>query len=112
MGSARIVERGRGPEIEGTRITVYRIMDFVVEDAPPSEIAAELRLTEEQVRVALEYMQQHRAEVEAVYEQLLARDRAGNPPWVDVGRAKTVEELKERIPASEAATRAHADPAR
>ena len=27
--SARIIDRGRGPEIEGTRITVYRIMDYV-----------------------------------------------------------------------------------
>jgi hypothetical protein len=26
--TARIIDRGRGPEIEGTRITVYDVMDY------------------------------------------------------------------------------------
>src|SRR3989442_15866224 len=31
---ARIIDRGRGPEVAGTRVTVYRIMDFVREGSP------------------------------------------------------------------------------
>jgi len=27
--SAKIIDRGRGPEIEGTRITVYDVMDYL-----------------------------------------------------------------------------------
>jgi hypothetical protein len=49
----RIVNRGRGPELEGTRVTMYRIMDFVQEGCPTGDIATALHLTEEQVRVAL-----------------------------------------------------------
>ena len=30
--TARIINRGRGPEVEGTRVTVYRILDFFRED--------------------------------------------------------------------------------
>src|SRR2546430_10648746 len=33
------INRGRGPEIEGTRITVYRIMDFVRDNCSVTTIA-------------------------------------------------------------------------
>ena len=32
--AARIINRGRGPEVAGTRVTVYRIMDFLREGSP------------------------------------------------------------------------------
>jgi uncharacterized protein (DUF433 family) len=95
--SARIIDRGRGPEIEGTRITVYAVMDYVREGDPAEVIAQSLRLTPEQVQVALGYIQAHQDEVNRVYEQLLDRDRQGNPAWVDALRARTREELEERI---------------
>jgi uncharacterized protein (DUF433 family) len=70
---ARIISRGRGPEVEGTRVTVYRIMDFVREDSAADRIANELHLTAEQVRVALDYIAVHRSDVEAEYDQILQR---------------------------------------
>ena len=63
--AVRIINRGRGPEVEGTRVTVYRIMDFVREDSSADRIATELHLTAEQVRVALDYIALHRSDVEA-----------------------------------------------
>jgi uncharacterized protein (DUF433 family) len=54
--AARIISRGRGPEVEGTRVTVYRIVDFVREDSSADRIANELHLTAEQVRVALDHI--------------------------------------------------------
>ena len=50
----RIIDRGRGPEVEGTGVTVYRIMDFVRDGSSVGCIATELHLTEEQVHVALD----------------------------------------------------------
>lgn len=42
LDSNTIVDRGRGPEIAGTRITAYTIMDFLKSDDPRPEIAGEL----------------------------------------------------------------------
>ena len=106
--SARIIERGRGPEIEGTRITVYAIMDYVRAGDSAEVIAESLRLTPEQVRVALEYIEAHQDEVSRVYDQLLERDRQGNPPWVDALRARSREELEERLRQRRAESLAHA----
>src|SRR5688572_16332541 len=93
--SSKIIDRGRGPEIAGTRVTVYRIMDYVRENALPMRMASELDLTLEEVSAALEYIEQHRSEVEAAYDSILerlARQRAAQPP-----SNTTPEELKKRI---------------
>ena len=55
-----IIDRGHGPEIAGTRITVYRIMDYVPDAVPPDEVAQELGLSIEQVQAALDYIATHR----------------------------------------------------
>src|SRR6185312_1563681 len=54
--SAEIIERGRGPEIKGTRITVYSIMDYLGDGIESSQIAAELRLTVAEVEAAITYI--------------------------------------------------------
>jgi uncharacterized protein (DUF433 family) len=80
MTAARIINRGRGPEIEGTRITVYDIWDYARENWHRDAIAATLRLSSAQVAAALEYIEQHKPEVLSEYETILARQRRGNPP--------------------------------
>jgi uncharacterized protein (DUF433 family) len=95
--TTRIMNRGRGPEIEGTRITIYRIMDFVRDNCSMTTIADELALSEAQVQAALDYIAAHRAEVEAEYDHLLLRLQQANPPHIQAGRAKSPEELKQRI---------------
>lgn len=109
--SDMIFDRGRGPEIVGTRITVYRIMDFVRDNSPPEEMASELRLSMEQVQAALAYINAHRQDVEAEYEKILARPRK-NPEWVEALMSKSVEELKQRILARASKDAAHVDHAR
>jgi uncharacterized protein (DUF433 family) len=52
---AEIEDRGRGPEIKGTRITVYNIMEY--EDESPSEIAKTFRIPKEAVFAALDYIE-------------------------------------------------------
>jgi hypothetical protein len=72
-------------------------MDFVRDNSPADCIATALQLTEEQVRVALEYIAAHRADVEAEYDRILQRVQQHNPPHVEARRAKSPEELKQRI---------------
>ena len=107
--TARIINRGRGPEIEGTRVTVYRIMDFVREDSSPDRIARELDLDHEQVQVALAYIAGHRADVEAEYEKILQRIQQPNPTFIETGRARSPEELKQRLRSHRKRFISHAD---
>ena len=106
--TASIIDRGRGPEVEGTRVTVYCIMDYVRAGDPPSQMAEELDLSEEQVQAALEYINAHRDEVEVQSEAILKRVGQPNPDWVEVGSAKTWDELRRRIEARSSGEPAHA----
>lgn len=73
--AARIIDRGRGPEIEGTRITVYDVMDYWKGGWHPARIAALFRLSSEQIRAAIDYIEAHREEVTRDYEKILERHR-------------------------------------
>ena len=106
--SGLIIDRGRGPELEGTRVTVYCVMDYVRAGDPPSQIAEELDLSEQQVQAALEYISAHRDEVEAQYEAILKRVSQPNPDWVEAGSAQTWDELRRRIAARSRGEPAHA----
>lgn len=92
---ARIINRGRGPEIEGTRITVYDVYEYRRAGRRRDGIAAILGLASRQVQVALDYIDEHRAEVDAEYEKIMTRIRKGNPPWVE-------ERLRQNRPKFEA----------
>lgn len=69
-----IVETPRGPSIAGTRITVYAVMDYVKENRSKDYILRFLRVLPEQLDAALEYIEQHRDEVERVYARILQRE--------------------------------------
>ena len=110
--AARIIDRGRGPEVAGTRVTVYRIMDFVREGSSAAYLATELHLTEEQVRVAFDYIAVHRRTVEAEYTKILQRVQQRNPPHVEAGQAASPDILKQRIRARRVQDVTHADTGR
>src|SRR4051812_36312610 len=107
-----IIDRGRGPEIRGTRVTVYRIMDCLRAGDAPEHIASELDLTMDQVESALRYIDSHRSEVEAAYDEILARVNRPNPEWVEPRLAKSPEELKLRLGALRRSGVIHADTSR
>lgn len=100
--TARIIDRGRGPEIEGTRVTVYDIWDYAKQNWHRDAIATTLRLSSAQVAAALEYIDQHRQEVLAQYSKILERQRRGNPPELqarlDAIHEKWHAKLAERVP--------------
>jgi uncharacterized protein (DUF433 family) len=78
----RIINRGRGPEIEGTRITVYDVLDYTTQGWHHTAIAGTLRLSSAQVLAATRYIEEHQEEVTANYRKILEREARGNPPEI------------------------------
>jgi uncharacterized protein (DUF433 family) len=70
-GQTAIIRTERGLTIAGTRITIYDIMDYVTAQYPPKFIRGLFDLTEEQINVALAYIEANRADVEAEYQMVL-----------------------------------------
>jgi uncharacterized protein (DUF433 family) len=71
--SAKIINRGRGPEIEGTRITVYDVLDYTSQGWHRDRIAALFRLSSRDIQAALDYIDQHHDEVMASYQRIRVR---------------------------------------
>ncbi len=105
MIEARIINRGRGPEIEGTRITVYDVLDYHKLGWPRDLIAVTLSLNSREVEAAVQYIEEHRDEVMAEYAKMLERDARGNPPEVqaklDAGHERFLARVREIREASE-----------
>ena len=53
MLEAKIIDRGRGPEITGTRITVYDVLDYHSLGWHRDMIAVTLSLSSHQVEIAI-----------------------------------------------------------
>ena len=104
MAESVIIDRGRGPEIAGTRITIYDIVDYLEEGWHPTAIAAFFRISSREVDAALCYIEEHEEEVRAEYQRILARAAKGNPPelqsQLDAGHAWFLEHVRERARAS------------
>jgi uncharacterized protein (DUF433 family) len=80
IDTALIHDRGRGPEIKGTRITVYSILDYLIAGWHHTQIAALFRISSAEVLAAMEYIRGHQAAVMADYARILERAERGNPP--------------------------------
>jgi len=66
-----IVRTERGLTIAGTRITIYDVMDYLKVQYPPKLIREKLGLNDAQVHCALAYIEAHREQVEAEYQDCL-----------------------------------------
>jgi uncharacterized protein (DUF433 family) len=78
-----IHDRGRGPEIVGTRITVYNLLPYFLEpDTTEALICRIYGLSPEQVAAARAYVLNDFEAVMAVHQRIEARNAAGNPPEV------------------------------
>jgi uncharacterized protein (DUF433 family) len=73
--AARIIDRGRGPEIESTRITVFDVLDYRKHGWHRDRIAALFRLSSTDVQAELDYIEEHQADVMESYRRLLDRHR-------------------------------------
>ncbi len=83
MATDLIHDRGRGPELVGTRITVYNLLpDFLDPTMTESSICQMYELTPEQVAAARAYILSNPETVLAEHLKIEARIAAGNPPEV------------------------------
>ena len=69
----KIVNRGDGPKIEGTRITVYTVYEYLQNGRSRDWMAATLGLSSRQVEAAFQYIQQNEDAVRRDYEKILAQ---------------------------------------
>src|SRR5207244_12124834 len=78
-----IQDRGRGPEIVGTRITVYNLLpSFLDPSVTEEEICRIYDLTAHQVAAARAYVLSNPDTVLAEHLKIEARMATGNPPHV------------------------------
>jgi uncharacterized protein (DUF433 family) len=75
VAESKIINRGRGPEIAGTRITVFDVMDYYKDGWHRDKIAMLFRLSSRDIQAAIDYIEAHREEVEADYQKILDRHR-------------------------------------
>lgn len=76
-----VVRTSRGLSIAGTRITLYSIMDYIKAGKSPELIRDHFRLTIKQTADVLDYIEKHRAEVEAEYQQVLKEAEEERQYW-------------------------------
>lgn len=82
MIPTQIINRGRGPELAGTRFTVYDIIPYLQKGRIPAYIAAVTGLAQEQVEALIQYINDHKEEVMAENAKIDARAARGNTPEV------------------------------
>jgi uncharacterized protein (DUF433 family) len=83
MANELIHDRGRGPEIIGTRITVYNLLPhFLDASTTEASICRMYELTPEQVAAARAYVLNNPETVLSRHLDIEARMAAGNPPEV------------------------------
>src|ERR671939_274671 len=97
MTKPRVVDRGDGPKIAGTRITVYTVLDYLRAGRTRDWIAALLHLSSDQVQAATDYIHDHDTQVNAEYEAIVARIEQGNPAQVEEQLRANREKVKARL---------------
>jgi uncharacterized protein (DUF433 family) len=83
-----VVRTERGLTLAGTRTTLYDVMDYLVADWPPKLIRDRLDLTDQQIEVALDYINQHRTEVETEYQEVLRSAEESRHYWEERNRER------------------------
>lgn len=103
-----IIDRGRGPEIAGSRITVYDVFAETQAGATPEELAQWYQLDVAQIQLALRYIDEHHEEVLRDYQAIKSRHTRGNAPAVqakiDAAHAKHAllwAKLRHEVPSRE-----------
>jgi hypothetical protein len=83
-----VVRTGRGLSVAGTRVTLYQVMDFLKAGYLAALIRNRLNLSDEQMQGVIAYLEMHRTEVEAEYEQVLREAEANQNYWTERNRER------------------------
>jgi uncharacterized protein (DUF433 family) len=82
LRAVKIVDRGRGPQLDSCRITVYDIIPYLEEGDSPNLIASTLLISTNKVQALMKYIEEHRDEVMEVHREIEERIGRGNPPEI------------------------------
>lgn len=105
-GQASVIRTSRGLSVAGTRITLYTILEYLHADWPPKLIQQWLDLSEQQMADVLDYLTQHREEVEQEYEQVVQQAEALREYWDRRLQEHLAQQPKKPLTAEQAALRA------
>ncbi|MEM6598929.1 MAG: DUF433 domain-containing protein [Cyanobacteria bacterium P01_D01_bin.36] len=78
----------RGLTISGSRATLYDVMDLQKASYPFEFIRNVLNLTDEQLKVACDYIENNSSEVEAEYQEILATREEIHEYWEQRNRER------------------------
>ncbi|MBW3541996.1 MAG: DUF433 domain-containing protein [Planctomycetes bacterium] len=81
--------------IDGLRITVWDVLHYLEGGWTPAEILGVLPLTEEQVQVALDYIDANREYVMEIHRKIEERNARGNPPEIEAKLAETRKRMRQ-----------------
>jgi hypothetical protein len=98
MFPVEIHDRGRGPELKGTRLTVYDIIPYRLDGYTPEQLVGIFTgyrglLGPAHFEALYRYMDEHHDEVMAVHQKIEARNARGNPPEIEAKLAQSRAKL-------------------
>ncbi|MBD2692031.1 DUF433 domain-containing protein [Anabaena catenula] len=83
-----IIRTEKGLMITGTRITLYDVMDYLKAQYPSKLIREKLGLNDEQINLALAYIDAHPAEIETEYQEFLQTAEEIRQYWQEQNRER------------------------
>lgn len=83
---ATVIRTERGLAISGTRITLYDVLGYLKQDWSPKLVREWLNLTEKQMADVLDYIENNLTEVEAEYDEVLAKAEENRAYWGENAR--------------------------
>jgi uncharacterized protein (DUF433 family) len=88
-----IHDRGRGPELKGTRLTVYDIIPYRLDGYTAEQLVGVFtgyrEITPAHFEALYRYMDEHYDDVMAVHRKIEERIARGNPPEIEAKLAET-----------------------
>jgi len=78
-----VIRNNRGLSIQGTRITLYQIMDYLKEGAPHNIIRDDFSLTVKQTDEILSYIHDNYNEIESEYNRIVDKSEEERRYWSD-----------------------------
>jgi uncharacterized protein (DUF433 family) len=101
----QIVDRGRGPQLSSSRVTVQDLLPYYREDASNEQIRRWIpSLSDEEITLLKDYIRDHYAEVLQAEKEIKAyhdRMRAMQPAWTQANDHLTLEQrsalLREKL---------------
>ena len=108
-GQATVVRTSRGLSVAGTRITLYTILDYLHADWPPTLIQQWLDLSAAQMADVLDYLAQHREEVEREYQLVMQQADQTRRYWDAQLQEHLAQRSRQPLTAEQAELRAKFD---